>query len=84
MPCEWNECGQEALAQAPTMYDTKEEGVKVDDDGVPVTNARMRKALYRIFTYGKRNRIPIPTCVMEKIREVYSETDGNYMGFEEE
>jgi hypothetical protein len=50
----------------------------------------MRKALYRAFTYlkfghlGKGRIIPIPSCVTAKIREMYPETDGDYMGFHEE
>ena len=69
---------------------TNEDGNKVDDDDVLVTNERMRKALYRLFTYmkfghlGRGNRIPIPQCVVDKFREAYPEPDGVYMGFHEE
>lgn len=64
--------------------------VIVDDNGVVVPNSKMRKALYRAFTYlkfghlGKEKRIPIRSCVTTKIREMYPETDGDYMGFHEE
>ena len=90
MPCEWIEFGKEALEKADMTYNTNEDGNKVDDDDVPVANARMRKALYRLFTYmkfghlGRGNRIPIPPCVVDKFREAYPEPDGVYMGFHEE
>ena len=64
--------------------------VIVDDNGVVVPNSKMRKALYRAFTYlkfghlGKGNRIPISPCVAKKIREMYPDADGNYIGFHEE
>jgi len=90
MPCEWNEFGKEALEKADMMYNTNKEGKKVDDDGVLVTNARMRKALYRLFIYmkfghlGRGNRIPIPQCVGDNFREAYPEPEGVYMRFHEE
>jgi hypothetical protein len=49
--------------------------VIIDDNGAIVPNSRMRKALYRAFTYlkfghhGKGSRILIPSCVTTKIRE---------------
>ena len=75
------------------LYDREErlvDGVKivVDKDGVAVSNAKMRKALYRLFTYkkfghlGKGNRIPIPNCVTDKIKEMYPDDDDSYMGFD--
>ena len=47
----------------------------------------VRKALYHLFTYlkyghlGRGNRIPIPSCVMEKIREEYPDQNREFMGF---
>jgi hypothetical protein len=46
-----------------------------DQDGNFIPNNKMRKALYKTFTYlkfghlGRGNRIPIPSCVASKIRE---------------
>ena len=66
MPCEWIQLGKEALEQADMMYNTNEEGNKVDDDDIFVTNARM----YMMFgLLGRGNRIPIPLCVVDKFRE---------------
>ena len=77
MPCEWIEFRKEALEKADMMYNTNKDRNKVDDDDVIVINARMRKALYHLFTYikfghlGRGNRIPIPQYVVDKFREAY-------------
>ena len=45
--------------------------------------------MYRMFTYlkyghlGRGVRIPIPECVVAKIREKYPDPDEEYMGFME-
>ena len=87
MPCEWIEFGPRVLDGAKEMFFTTDEGKKLDVNGVEVDNANMRKAVYRYFTYlkfghlGKGTRIPIPNCVLEKIREAYPNPSGEYMGF---
>ena len=91
-PCEWVEFGDEVTGYSKRLY-THEvtEGVIAlkDPDGNVVPNSKMRKALYKTFTYlkfghlGRGNRIPIPSCVVSKIREMYPDPDGNYMGFHE-
>jgi hypothetical protein len=92
-PCELEEFGGGVVEQSKLLYNREQCGkqdVRVDDNGVIVPNSRMRKALYRAFTYlkfvhlGKGRIIPIPSCVTTKIREMYPETDGDYMGFHEE
>ena len=48
-----------------------------------------RLAAYRQFTYwiygklGKKNRIPIPSCVVKAVRHQYPEEDGIYEGYHE-
>jgi len=45
--------------------------------------------IYRQFTYwvygkpGPKNRIPIPSCVVQSIRTTYPEKDGVYEGYNE-
>ena len=89
-PCEWHVYGQELLRNTALMHyrETRNgKEVVVDESGNEVSNASMRKAMYRMFTYlkfghlGKGNRIPIPQCVADKIREIYPAEDGKYMGF---
>ena len=52
-------------------------------------NKEMRKSMYRMFTYlkyghlGRGVRIPIPECVVAKVREKYPDPDEDYMGFME-
>jgi hypothetical protein len=74
--CEWEEFRGGVVEQSKLLYNCKQHGeqdVRVDDNGVIVPNSRMRKALYRAFTYlkfghlGKGRRIPIPSCVTTKI-----------------
>ena len=93
MACEWEELGEGVVEQSNFLYNREQrdgQEVIVDDNGVVVPNSKMRRALYRAFIYlkfghlGKGNRIPIPSCVTKKIREMYPEADGNYMGFHEE
>ena len=89
-PCEWHVYGQELLRNTSLMHyrETRNgKEVVVDDAGNEVSNASMRKAMYRMFTYlkfghlGKGVRIPVPQCVADKIRAIYPEEDGKYMGF---
>ena len=76
-PCEWITYGKDIIEGGQEMYSEEEN----------VENNKKRKAMYRLFTYikyghlGKGNRIPIPICVIEKIREMFPSPDGNYMGY---
>ena len=92
-PCEWVEFGEEVKEYSKRLYSHEDiDGViaLTDRDGNVIPNNKMRRALYKTFTYlkfghlGRGNRIPIPSCVVRKIREMYPEPDGNYMGFHEE
>ena len=58
-------------------------------DGATVDLKAVRNAVYRMFTYmkyghlGKGNRIPIPPCVIQQIRDEYPEPEGGkYTGFQ--
>ena len=91
-PCEWDELGPELLEREQSMHSRQEiEGVivVVDDNGSRIANNDMRRAMYRMFTYikfghlGRGVRIPIPECVLCKIRQKYPKEDGEYMGFKE-
>ena len=76
-PCEWITYGKDIIEGGQEMY----------SEGDNVENNKKRKAMYHLFTYlkyghlGKGNRIPIPICVVEKIRETFPSPDGNYMGY---
>jgi hypothetical protein len=92
-PCEWAEFGDEVKDYSKRLYIHKAMNGTIamtDRDGNFIPNKKMRKALYKTFTYlkfghlGRGNRIPIPLCVVSKIREMYPEPDGNYIGFHEE
>ena len=76
-PCKWITYGKDIIEGGQEMY----------SEGENVENNKKRKAMYHLFTYlkyghlGKGNRIPIPICVVEKIRETFPSPDGNYMGY---
>jgi hypothetical protein len=52
-----------------------------------VENNKKHNTMYCLFKYlkygnlGKGNRIPIPICVIEKIREMFPIPDDNYMDY---
>jgi hypothetical protein len=89
-PCEWDEYSAQVMQQDSLLYNrVTQNGVTVviDDQGAPVSNATMRFHLYYAFTYAKfghlgaGHRIPLPTCARDKIRAMYPDPDGNYVGF---
>ena len=86
MPCEWLQFGNKTVESINSRYRLNESGARVDSNGVLVMNALMRKAAFKVFTYlkfghlGRGHRIPIPGCVMDKVREEYPEANGEYLG----
>ena len=90
MPCEWIEFGTSMLQNVNMTYPTNGDRERIDDSNVVVDNERMRKTLYKMFTrekyghLGKGNRIPLPNCVVVKIREAFPDPENKYMGFHEE
>ena len=76
-PCQWITYGKDII----------EGGWEMHSGGDNVENHRKRKPMYPLFTYlkyghlGKRNMIPIPTCVVEKMREMFPSPDGNFLGY---
>ena len=91
MPCEWDEFGQDLIDNIMLTYDHENHGAKgglLDPmTGQAVPNSKVRKVMYKLFTYakydhlGKGDWIPILVCVFEEIHELYPDPEGNYMGF---
>jgi hypothetical protein len=49
-----------------------------------IENRCIRKSAYIYEKHGflgKGNQIQIPSCVLDRIREKWPESDGNYMGY---
>ena len=97
-PCEWEEFGDDIAQREQEMSKSLSVIVACDSDGSQIVdrntkqrlqNKEMRKSMYRMFTYlkyghlGRGVRIPIPECVMGKIREKYPDPAEDYMGFRE-
>lgn len=96
-PCEWDEFGDELAQRELKMYGSQS-AIVVIEDGSQLANNKtkkrldnkeMRKSMYRMFTYlkyghlGRGVRIPVPECIVAKIREKYPDPDEDYMGFME-
>ena len=97
-PCKWEEFGDEIAQREQEMRRSLTVIGACDHDGSQIVdkntkerleNKEMRKSMYRMFTYLKYGhlcrgvRIPIPECVVAKIREKYPDPDEEYMGFME-
>ena len=75
-PCEWDEHKKELEEHEENLFFCDEDGngnkVKMDADGNPVSDSKMRFALHQAFAclkfghLGEGNRIPIPNCVLGK------------------
>ena len=78
-PCKWEEIKSHIQTQGETFYSKCRDG-----DG-RVDNVKVCKCLYQYHTYwkykklGEAVRIPIPVCVLQKIRELWPSDD--YMGY---
>ena len=78
-PCEWTEIESDILVQGETFSFSCQ-----DSDG-NVENVKVRKCLYKYYTYwkygrlGQAVRIPIPVCVLDQIRELWPSDE--YTGF---
>lgn len=89
-PCEWVEFGEEITEISNDRYNKIDDDTYRGPDGDIVNVNIVRKYLYKLFIYlkyghlGKGNRIQISTCVMDKIREMFPEKDGMYLGYYEE
>ncbi|XP_068098384.1 uncharacterized protein [Hyperolius riggenbachi] len=52
-------------------------------------NRRLRKSIYRAFTgwvhgyLGRGERRPIPSCVVNKVRQAFPDPEGQYAGFKQ-
>lgn len=89
-PCEWDEYKEELLQCNTELLASDSSDNSLADNIDPERNSKMRKALYKSFTYikfghlGKGNRIPIPACVTSKIRQLYPSSGERYVGFHSE
>ena len=79
-PCEWNQFSDEIEEQGV-------EYVRQADDNI--TNNKIRKCLYRHYTYlkyghlGKGVRLSVSPCVLLEIRKLYPEDNVEaYMGYQ--
>jgi len=88
-PCEWDEYGAEMLENLEATYPKDDQGQHIDPStGLPVPLNTVRFALYQSFIYlkyghlGRFNRIPLPQCIEDKIKETYPDPDGNFVGFQ--
>ncbi|OCT65692.1 hypothetical protein XELAEV_18041931mg, partial [Xenopus laevis] len=46
-----------------------------------LANRSLRITAYRFFTLGKRNCLPIPSCVVKAIRDKFPDPESTYVGF---
>ena len=80
-PCDWVQFGEELMEQVNLMYDINSS----ENREHTFRNSTIRKSAYRMFTYmkyghlGKGNRIPIASCVVDRVRSAWPELDANYM-----
>jgi hypothetical protein len=81
-PCDWIVSGDEIISEVELMYNKDPQKGKGN-----IENRCIRKSAYRYYIYlkhgllGKGNQIQIPSCVLDRIREKWPESDGNYMGY---
>jgi len=87
-PCEWEEFAEQLIIQLDLTYPKNGDGKYMDNEThEELTPRNLRYFLYRQFTVlkwghlGKRRRVKIPGCVEEKIRELFPDPDGVYVGF---
>jgi hypothetical protein len=89
-PCEWDQYADGIVMQSVALFHRDRHGGKeviIDEQGGIVNNSKMRKYLYKAFTYlkyghlGRGNRIPVPPCVVRKIRDMFPDPEDNYVGF---
>lgn len=84
-PCFWYQFQEQVIAACEVM-----EFSRRNDDLPPLTNNELRKLCYREFSLaihgslGKGNRIRLPACVVQFIRDKYPDENLAYMGFKEE
>ena len=78
-PCDWIQVMPDIVHRGDVLKDTC-----CGMDG-NMNSGKMRKSLYQHYTYwkygrlGRHNRIPIPICVRNKIRELWPSEE--YMGY---
>ena len=89
MPCNWIDLGPDLLEQLEGMYSLNDKGKKVDANGDIIPNNQLCKSLYRLYVtaqfgyLGNGERVQVPECVSKKIKAVYPDYNGKYMGCKE-
>ena len=90
LPCEWITFGPTMKQRGISLYFNLPDGTNVDRNGVVVPNNPLRKNLYKMFIFlkygrlGAGQRIELPKCVYDGIKELYPSSDGVYMGFHQD
>ena len=90
MPCEWIEFGKSLLENANVIHPKDGDGERSDDKNVVADDERVLKTSCRMLTrakhghLGKGNIIPLPNCVLQKIRDAFPDPEDDHVGFHEE
>ena len=85
VPCFVYQFQEQVIASCEVMEITR----RCNDDVPPLTNNERRKWCYKEFTraiygsLGKGNRVRLPACVLEFVRNKYPDQNHAYMGFKE-
>jgi hypothetical protein len=90
--CDWSKHGETLINQVTKEFVGRmvdECGIVVDgcNSGTVIGNKQLRFVAYSLYTnlkygyLGKRNRVPIPSCVEQGIRENFPDSNKCYIGF---
>ncbi len=91
-PCDWEWIGKIAVGNIIDQFTPHNNDSNIfirDEDGSTVGKEKIRKTIYSMFIYmkhghlGKGNRLSIPSCVLDRIRDLFTSEDGDYMGFKD-
>jgi hypothetical protein len=80
-PCEWVQFGPTIVAAVQGLRDSSQAGIGCSN------NKSFRHAAYSMFVrtkygyLGKGNQVPLPTCVVDGIRENFPDPTNTYVGF---
>ena len=83
-PCNWVQFGEELMEQVNLMCNIN----LSENREHTVCNSTIQKSTYRMFMYMKYghfckgNRIPIASCVIDRVHSAWPELDGNYTGYQ--
>ena len=86
-PCIWMEYGSRVITDTPVHLEFHAGTAGLSRHFAP---NEYRKAAYRVFTLlaygpqGRGNRVKLPQCVVDRIREQWPDPRGQYMGHRNE